>query len=403
MHLLFTCIGATGHFHPLVQLARYALASGHQVVFATGAAFCPVVEAAGFRAIAAGFDYAGAPLDDWFPQLRALHGDDYRRFVARSVRVQAQARRMVPDLLRFGEQGYHPDLVVRDAAEYGGCLAAEVWGVPHASVRTAYSPSSFGRRHVVGPDLADLRRAYNLPADDALEMPFRYLHLAGEPPDFWPLDDPPAPTSHLFRPAIFDRPGSEDLPRWVAELPKRPTVCVTLGTHMNRSTETFEAVLTGLRAEALNLVVLVGRNIDPAHFGSQPDNVYIARYVPLSLLLPRCDLVLSHAGFSTLVTTLDNGLPSVLIPLGADQPDNARSCARLGVARVLEAHERGAGAIQAAVQGVLSNPQYRARAEGVRDSMRRLPAAAHALALVERLASEGRPLTGEPAEEVRVP
>ena len=84
-----------------VRLARLALASGHEVVFATGAAFCPVVEAANFRAIAAGFDYAGTPLDDWFPQLRTLRGEAYRQFVARAVRIQGQAQRMVPDLLRL--------------------------------------------------------------------------------------------------------------------------------------------------------------------------------------------------------------------------------------------------------------------------------------------------------------
>ncbi len=53
------------------------------------------------------------------------------------------------------------------------------------------------------------------------------------------------------------------------------------------------------------------------------------KYTPLSLLLPHCDLVISHAGFGTLSTTLMHGLPSLLIPLGADPPENAE--ARLGV------------------------------------------------------------------------
>jgi MGT family glycosyltransferase len=170
---------------------------------------------------------------------------------------------------------------------------------------------------------------------------------------------------------------------------------------MNRSAETFAAILEGVREEAVNLVVLVGRDMDPLQFGPQPDNVHIARYVPLSLLLPHCDLVISHAGFGTIVTTLANGLPSVLLPLGADQPDNARSCARLGAARVLGTGARTAGSIQAAVRQVLTDRQYRARAKHVQAAMQALPGAPHAVRLLERLAMEQQPILTE-SSEVRI-
>jgi UDP:flavonoid glycosyltransferase YjiC (YdhE family) len=401
MRILFTCIGAPGHFHPLVPLARLAEAHGHEVTFATGAAFCTVVEATGFRAVPAGFDYAGVPLDDWFPQLRTLRGDTYRDFVGRVVRIQTQARQMVPDLLRLADEGYRPDVVVRDSAEYGGCVAAEVWGIPHASVRTAYSPSSFGRRFSVGPDLADLRHEFGLPPDHGVEMPFRYLHLAIEPPGFWAADEPIAPTSHLLRPAVFDRPHAETLPPWVSELPRRPTVCVTLGTFMNRSAAMFAAIVNAVHTEPVNLVVLLGHDMDPEQFQPRPANVHLEHYTPLSLLLPHCDLVISQAGFNTIVSTLDDGLPSVLIPLGADQPDNAQSCTRLGVARVLGVHERTPDAINAAVREVMTDGTYRARAEFVRDEMRQLPGLGRALQLVEQLATNRQPIL-TPAAEVPV-
>jgi UDP:flavonoid glycosyltransferase YjiC (YdhE family) len=393
VRLLFTCIGATGHFHPLALLARTAQAAGHEVAFASGGAFCPTIEASGFAAYPAGFDYAGRPLDVWFPQLRTLTGNDYIHFVAQEVRVQTQARHMVPDVLRLANTTYRPDLIVRDAAEYGGCIAAEVLGVPHASVRTAYSPSSFARRYMVGTNLSDLRLEYGLPSDPEVNMPFRYLHLACEPPGFSPPDEPPAPTSHILQPAVFDRPCGETLADWVSRMPARPTVCATLGTFMNCSTDVFSTILSGLRDEAINLVVLVGYDVDPAQFGPQTDNVHIARYIPLSLLLPWCDLVIAHAGFSTLVTTLANGLASVLIPLGADQPENARSAARLGVALVVDSTQRTPQAVRATVRKLLADASYRARARELRDATARLPTTDHALALLERLAAEGRPLT----------
>lgn len=42
-------------------------------------------------------------------------------------------RRMVPDLLALAAE-WEPDLIVREGMEYGGAIAAEILGVPHASV-----------------------------------------------------------------------------------------------------------------------------------------------------------------------------------------------------------------------------------------------------------------------------
>jgi UDP:flavonoid glycosyltransferase YjiC (YdhE family) len=154
----------------------------------------------------------------------------------------------------------------------------------------------------------------------------------------------------------------------------------------------FAAILAGLRDAAVNLVVTVGRDIDPARFGPQPEHVHLARYIPLSLLLPRCDLVVSQAGFSTVVTTLLHGLPTVLLPLGADQPLVARATAALGAAVVLGPEERTPEAIGAAARTALTDPAYRLHAERVRDAMAALPGPEYGVGLLERLAREGQPL-----------
>jgi UDP:flavonoid glycosyltransferase YjiC (YdhE family) len=81
----------------------------------------------------------------------------------------------------------------------------------------------------------------------------------------------------------------------------------------------------------------------------------------------------------------------VLIPLGADQPENARTCARIGVARVVT-NGPAPDEIRAVVREILADPQNRLRAERVRDEMALLPGPAHALTLLERLAAERRPI-----------
>jgi MGT family glycosyltransferase len=151
-------------------------------------------------------------------------------------------------------------------------------------------------------------------------------------------------------------------------------------------------VLTALRELPINLVVTVGHQIDPAEFGRQPANVHIERYIPQSSVLPHCDLVVSHGGSGSVIGALAHGLPSVLIPIGADQPWNAERCANLGVAQVLDAVEATPEAVRAAVVMVLDDPVYRRNAERLRDEIAALPGPGHAVGLLEQLAAEQQPL-----------
>ena len=112
----------------------------------------------------------------------------------------------------------------------------------------------------------------------------------------------------------------------------------------------------------------------------------IEPYVPQSVLLPRCDAVVSHGGSGTVIGTLAAGLPSVALPMGADQPLNAARCAALGVGLTLDAVRATPDAVGEAVLAVLTDPGYRKAAEGVRDEIAALPHVSAAVPLLEALA-----------------
>ena len=102
------------------------------------------------------------------------------------------------------------------------------------------------------------------------------------------------------------------------------------------SGDLFQRVLAGLRDLPIDLIVTVGRDLDPVDLGTQPANVHVERFMPQAALLPHCDLVVSHAGSGSVLGALAHGLPMVLLPIGADQPLNAARCQALGVADVLD-------------------------------------------------------------------
>jgi UDP:flavonoid glycosyltransferase YjiC (YdhE family) len=381
VRLLFGFAGGSGHLDPLVPLARAAQAAGHEIAFAGRPWMVPKVEALGFRGFAAGSDLGLAPRR--LP-LATLDVEREMRAVGPGFGGRI-ARERAADLLPLCA-AWRPDLLVCEELDFGAMLVAERLALPFATVLVS-AAGSFVRAEIVAPRLDEVRAEHRLPPDPELRAPDRHLVLSPFPSSYRDPAFPLPATAHAFRALARDSADREAEPPWLA-LPKRtPTAYFTLGTVFNsESGDLFERVLAGLRELPGEVVVTVGRELDPAELGVQPAHVRIERYVPQAMLLPRCDLVVSHGGSGSVLGALTHGLPMVLLPLGADQPLNARRCEALGVARVLDARAASADVVREAAADVLADPAYRRAAERLRAEIAGLPGPEHAVALLERLA-----------------
>ena len=383
MRALFTTLPYPGHFHPLVPIARAVQDAGHHVAFATAAGFAPFVERCGFACFAAGLELSSPAVAALRAQARSLPGRERATFTAQHIFAGARAERMAADLLALCGR-WSPDVVIRETSEYGACVAAEKLGLPHAAVQV--TASRLEPAPVVGPPLNRLRAAHGLPDDPGLAMLHRHLVLSPFPPGYRDPGESYPATVRVIRPVPFDRSGTERLPAWVARLPHQPTVYLTLGTAYNDRVAIFSSFIEGLGDEPLNLIVTVGRDQDPSGFGPLPPNVHVERYIPQSQLLPRCDLVVTHGGSGTVIGALVHGLPLVVVPMSNDQSGNAARCAALGVGHAVPWAAMTAATARAAVLRVLRDTSYRRNAEQLRKEIGMLPAPAHAVALLERLA-----------------
>ena len=174
----------------------------------------------------------------------------------------------------------------------------------------------------------------------------------------------------------------------LATEPPGRRVYVTLGTVFNSASgDLWERLLAGLAGVEADIVVTIGRDLDPADLGEQPPHISIERFVPQATILGHTDLVVSHGGSGSLQATLAHGLPSVLLPLGADQPHNAIRAEELGLAVLRDAATVTAHAIRQTVTAALQDDDMRRRTRDVAREMAELPSVVAAVPLLEGLAT----------------
>ena len=381
VRILFTFAGGSGHADPLVPIAVAARAVGHSTAFAGRRSGLTLAETLGFTIFADGDATPGADRDvspllplDMEREYAVLR--DY--YAGNEARHRAAA---IVDLIG----SWDPDLIVCDEVDFGAAIAAERCGLPQATVFVTAS-GTFIRPDVVTEPLNALRAAHGLRSEPELPLSSRYLAISPFPPSLRDPTSPlPANAVSIRHQPVVPPDGDGSGPGRVID-PARPTVYVTLGTVFNtESGDLFERVLAGLRERPIHVVVTVGRDVDPARFGRQPENLHIERYIPQSALLPHCDLVINHGGSGSVVGALAHGLPMVVIPMGADQSLNAARCEQLGVGVALDAVDATPETIGGAVADVLQEPSHREAAEALRDEIASLPGPETVVPLLERL------------------
>lgn len=360
--LLFVSGALQGHLNPMLPLALAAQAAGCSVVVATGPEWTGWLRAHGL---------SHAPVGSSHEAAGGNRQASWLEYFARTARAR------LDELLALA-LAWRPDVVVHEETELGGPVVAARVGARSVVHGLGIMPPQRLWPHFAQA-VDTLGAALGVPdAADALrEAP--YLHLC--PPSMQTTTEPPV-WRHAWplRPLGAPPRPHERLPAAIDRLPHLRTIYLTLGTVFNDRSELLREVIAGLQALPLNLVVTVGGDTDPARLGAQPSHVLIERYVSNALLLPRCDLVVSHGGSGTLFGTLAQGLPTLLLPQGADQFGNAAAAQAAGAALVLESGATTAATVAAAARRLLDEPGFARAARRLQAELQALPGPAEVLA-----------------------
>ena len=385
MRVLITSLSALGHVHPMVPLALALQEAGHAVRWLTGPDASDRLERVGIEAIALG---------PAFEPLRA----EYRRRYPDAARLPPRA---VPDHVfphLFGEiappamlpaaigvvEAWRPDVVVNEAGDLAAPIAAAHGGVP--SVTHGFGLLTPRHRVEAASALvAPLWRSVGLDPRPYAGL-YDSLYLDIYPPSLRSGDSAHVPHAVSMRAVAFDDAGDPPPDPWLdAPEGSDPLVYLTFGT-VARDHSALRVALDGIAARHVRVLVTVGASGDPADLGPQPDHVRVERYVPQTHVLPRCAAVVSHAGSGTFLATLANGVPQVCLPQHADQFLNADACQASGTGIALDPDRASAIAVGEALDCILADPAFAARAREVAAEIADMPAPSAVVAAIEAVA-----------------
>jgi UDP:flavonoid glycosyltransferase YjiC (YdhE family) len=362
MRILFTSTGGAGHVQPLLPYARTLVQRGHDVRVAAPIGVAATLEKAGLMHVVLD-NPDGDAVKEVMGRMDAASADAAIPIAVQEIFYGIQARTVLPNV-QAAIRDWRPDLVVREASEPAGAIAAEAAGIPHARI-DVHNPQVEAMFIRLGAGPVDaLRVAAGLPTDCGHALRAEPVFTAF--PRALDSTSPPTPPFRVRTDApSFAHSSKEDV----------PFIYITLGTiagRLPKSKAAFRMALAAVADLPINALLTTGPVMPIADLGPIPTNVRVETFVPQAEVLPRSDAVLCHGGSGTVLGALAAGVPMVITPLFADQPANAASVAASGAG--IAVVDGTADDIRAALQQVLGDPSYRQRAGEIAAEIGALPA-----------------------------
>jgi MGT family glycosyltransferase len=170
------------------------------------------------------------------------------------------------------------------------------------------------------------------------------------------------PQFHYAGPFHDDR-GREPVSFPWEKLNGEALIYASLGTLVNGLNNVYGTILEAVSEfPEMQVVLSVGRNVDPGDLGPIPSNTIVVRIAPQIELLQRAALCITHAGLNTALEALAQGVPMVAIPIAYDQPGVAARIAYHGVGEFVEIGNLTARNLSELIVKVTTNPKYRHKA-----------------------------------------
>jgi len=395
-HFLLTTFGSLGDLHPYIAVGLGLRERGHLVTIATSEGYRAKVEGEGLR-----FHRIRPDISDLAQHpaevARAFHPRTGTEYVMRGMFLPA-LKQSYEDLKEIAPQA---DLIVSHPLAFATPIVAQQLGKPWISIAlqpslmlSAFDPPTLSgypflesfrnwgpgfwkqfftlARRIArnwGDPINDLRRKIGLPEVrnpvlDDMFSPFGtqawFSKVLAQPQPDWPVKT--CITGFPFYDKLTpDHCLSPELTRFLDA--GSPPVVFTLGSSAVFDAGSFYAESAkAVKALGCRAVLLIGKDPRNQPKNSLPESVLVTDYAPFSELFPRAAAIVHQGGAGTTAQALRAAIPMCMVPFSHDQPDNARRCVNLGVARTVTRQGYRAAKVAAELEQLLTNGAYRTAA-----------------------------------------
>jgi UDP:flavonoid glycosyltransferase YjiC (YdhE family) len=171
-------------------------------------------------------------------------------------------------------------------------------------------------------------------------------------------------TGFPFYDAADERPAPRELLQFLDG--GEPPIVFTLGSSAVWIAEEFyQTAIAVARTLGRRALLLAGEQSEPLRAAGLPDSIAAFDYAPHGVVMPRASVVVHQGGVGTTGQALRAGRPMLVVPFGQDQPDNARRCVALGVARTISRRAFRPPRVASELSKLLDDSSYAARAAAV--------------------------------------
>lgn len=277
------------------------------------------------------------------------------------------------------------DLVIGSDLLFGGMVASEALGLPHALLAANVSLAPLPGHPPFGPGFApatnDAERMRDREAGAMVERMFDgflpQINAARArfnlPPLMHTLDQFRADRLLLATARAFDFPVARlpghvryvgpilDQPTWITQSEtrvndQRPLALVSFSTTYQKQEPALVATMAAISTLPMRGVVTLGKALTGLSLEA-PANIEISGGASHDEILQRAACVVTHAGHGTTLRALRAGVPILAMPMGRDQNDNAARIAYHGVGIRL-APDAAAAEIASAIRRLVEDPSY---------------------------------------------
>src|SRR5262249_6856804 len=393
MKIGFLSLPLTGHLNSMTALARKLQSRGHQVVFFGVPDTEPVIRAADLNFVPfCENEYPPGSIDKSWGAVASLHGLDVVRYTARELApglLRAALQHLPGKIAETGVNALVLDsvfLFLEIVPIHLRLPYVQIWSVLHFDFSGATPLTLYGWPHETTPEaiarnlagleiMGELREpmlpiAQTYAKRNGLEIDCGNpaatsceLAAITQTPKEFDLPIPHLPPQFHYAGPLHDNEGREPVSfRW-EKLSGKPLIYASMGTLVNGLNNVYRTILRAVgKFPEMQVVLALGRNVDPKDLGPIPANTIIVRVAPQIELLKRAALCITHAGQNTALEALAQGVPMVAIPIGYDQPGVAARIAYHGVGEFVELGDLTAQRLSDLIPKVTSNPSYRVKA-----------------------------------------